>query len=50
MISSLALLLLCPLCAERPLSSSAALAVLALLAVPFVVAALVWRAVRKADS
>jgi hypothetical protein len=47
---ALALLFACPLCAQRPISTSATIAVLAFLAVPFAIVALVVRAVRKAGS
>jgi len=40
----------CPFCAQQAGSASATLFVLALLAVPFVVAALVARAVHKLDT
>jgi hypothetical protein len=50
MTFALALCLACPLCAERPVSEATTVAVLAFIAVPFVVAGLVLRAVRNAGS
>lgn len=50
MIYALALVLACPLCAQRPISASATIAVVAFLAIPFAIVALVVRAVRKAGS
>ena len=44
------LLLACPLCAQRPSSPGSALLVLAFIAVPFAVVALIARVVHKVDS
>jgi hypothetical protein len=41
--------LACPFCAEQAASASGTLWVLALLAVPFVVAFFAWRAIRHLD-
>lgn len=50
MTFALAFSVACAVCAERPTSSAGMLALGAFITVPFVVAALVVRAVRKADS
>ena len=46
----LALLLACPLCAQRPQANGTSLLILALLAAPFVIGAIVFHAVRNVDS
>lgn len=40
----------CPFCAEQAASAPGTLWVLALLVVPFVVAAIAWRAIRNLDG
>ncbi|HWE23487.1 MAG TPA: hypothetical protein VG496_06050 [Myxococcales bacterium] len=47
---ALSLLLACAVCAERPTSSAGLIALAVFIALPFGVAALVFRAVRKAGS
>ena len=44
------LLLVCPLCAQRPSSPGSALLVLAFIAAPFAVAAIVLHVIRNLDS
>ena len=43
-------LLLCPLCAQRPGSAATSLLLLAFIAAPFAIAALVAHAIRNVDS